>query len=173
MGPDQERGQFLSLSWPVRIPGRHHIAIDLAPRTHELAAGGPPGLGKLRRQVVRRPPKRARTRLRMTLPDEGLKMAVDSETLGHHNKRLIGLTDYDVISVPIPLRVNTSRRMAWGIRPSMIWAFPTPPPSASKQACTLGNIPSLIVPFFTIRCTSLRETVERWRPFASHPARRP
>jgi hypothetical protein len=29
----------------------------------------------------------------MTLAYEGLKMAVDSKTLGHHEKRLIGLTD--------------------------------------------------------------------------------
>jgi hypothetical protein len=29
----------------------------------------------------------------MTLADEGLKMAVDSKALGHHEKRLIGLTD--------------------------------------------------------------------------------
>ena len=81
------------MSEPVRVPDRHHIAIDLAPRTHELAPGGPPRLGKLRGQIVRRPPKRARTRLRMTFDDEGLKMAVDSKTLGHHMKRLIGLTD--------------------------------------------------------------------------------
>jgi hypothetical protein len=30
-------------------------------------------------------PERARTRLRMTLADESLKMAVDSEALGHHD----------------------------------------------------------------------------------------
>jgi cobalamin biosynthesis protein CobT len=56
---------------------------------HELAAGGPSGPGKLRRQIVRRPPKRARTRLGVTLADEGLKMAADSEALVHHNKRLM------------------------------------------------------------------------------------
>jgi hypothetical protein len=39
---------------------------------------------------VRRPPKRARTRLRMTLADEGLKMAADSETLGYHDKKSTG-----------------------------------------------------------------------------------
>ena len=83
------------MSWPIRILGRHHIVIDLAPRAHELAAGGPSGLGKLRGQIVRRLPKRTRTRLRMTLADEGLKMAVDSEALVHHNMRLTGLTDYE------------------------------------------------------------------------------
>ena len=83
------------MSWPVRILGRHYIAIDLAPRTHELAPGGPSRLGKLRSQIMRRPPKRARTRLRMTLADEGLKMAADSEALVHHNYRLTGLTDYE------------------------------------------------------------------------------
>ena len=56
------------------------------PTHYELAAGGPPGLGKLRRQIVRRLPERARTGLRMPLADEGLKMAVDSEALVHHNK---------------------------------------------------------------------------------------
>jgi hypothetical protein len=34
---------------------------------------------------VRSLPKRARTRLRMTLADESLKMAVDSEAMGHHD----------------------------------------------------------------------------------------
>ena len=48
-----------------------------------------------------------------------------------------------------------------------MWALPTPSASASRQAWTFGNIPSVIVPFFTMRCTSLRETVDRWRPFAS------
>src|SRR4029079_9974691 len=133
--------------------------------THELVSDGTSFLGKLRRQIVRRLPKRARARLRMTLANEGLKMAGDSDVLVHYKQETGWMKDYDVISVQIPLRVNTSRRMAWGIRPSMIWALPTPPPRASKHACTLGNIPSLIVPFFPIRCTSLRETVERWCPF--------
>jgi hypothetical protein len=31
----------------------------------------------------------------MTLADEGLKMAADSEALVHHNMRLTGLTDYE------------------------------------------------------------------------------
>ena len=78
------------MSRPVRVLGRHHIAIDIAPRTHELGAGGPAGLGKLHRQIVCRLSKRARTRFRMTLADKGLKMAVDSEALVHHNKKLTG-----------------------------------------------------------------------------------
>ena len=90
MGPDQEWGQFLSLSEPIWTLDRHHIAIGLAPGTHKLAAGGPPRLGKLRRQIVRRPPKRARTCLRMTLADKGFKMTVDSKTLGYHDKKLTG-----------------------------------------------------------------------------------
>ena len=77
------------MSGPVRILDCHYIVIGLAPCAHELAAGGPPGLGKLRGEIVRRLPKCARTRLRMTLTDEGLKMAVDSLTLGRHKKRLI------------------------------------------------------------------------------------
>ena len=90
MGPDQEWGQFLSLSGPVRILDRHHIAIGVAPGSHKLAAGGPPGLGKLRCEIVRRLSKRTRTRLRMTLTDESLKMAIDSEMLGYHDKKSTG-----------------------------------------------------------------------------------
>ena len=78
------------MSGPVRILHRHHIAIGLAPGTHTLAAGGPPELGKLRCEIVRRLSKRTRTRLRMTLTDEGLKMAVDLETLGYHDKKSTG-----------------------------------------------------------------------------------
>ena len=77
------------MSGPVRILDRHHIAVDLALGTQKLAAGGPPRLRKMRCEVVRRLSKRARTRLRMTLTDEGLKMSVDSKTLGRHKKRLI------------------------------------------------------------------------------------
>ena len=90
MSPDQKRGQFLSLSGPVRILDRHHIAIGLAPGIHTLAAGGPPGLGKLRCEIVRRLSKRTRTRLGMTLTDEGLKMATDSEMLRSHDKKSTG-----------------------------------------------------------------------------------
>ena len=66
------------MSGPVRILDRHHIAIDLTPGAYKLAAGCPPGFGKLRGEIVRRLPKRARTRLRMTLTDKSLKMSVDS-----------------------------------------------------------------------------------------------
>ena len=66
------------MSGPVRILDRHHIAIGLAPGAYKLAACDPPRLGKLRGEIVRRLPKRARTRLRMTLTDKGLKMSVDS-----------------------------------------------------------------------------------------------
>ena len=90
MGPDQEWGQFLYLSRPVRILDRHHIAIGLAPGTHTLAAGGPPRLGKLRGEIVRRLSKRTRTRRRMPLTDEGFKMAIDSEVLDYHNNRPVG-----------------------------------------------------------------------------------
>jgi hypothetical protein len=90
VGSDQKCGQFLSLSGPARILDRHHIVIGLAPGTHALAAGGPPGLGKLRCEIVRRLSKRTRTRLRMTLTDEGLKMAIDSEALGCHEKKSTG-----------------------------------------------------------------------------------
>jgi hypothetical protein len=48
----------------------------------------------------------------MTFANEGLKMADDSEMLAHHNKETDWMNNYDVISVPIPLRVKTSRRMA-------------------------------------------------------------
>jgi hypothetical protein len=85
---DQEWGQRFSLSGPNRALARHHIAVGLAPRAYELAVCGPARLGKLRRQIVRRPSKRAGTRLRMTLPGEGFKMTVDSKTLGYHGKKL-------------------------------------------------------------------------------------
>jgi hypothetical protein len=90
VGPDQEWGQFFSWSGPVRILDRHYIAIGLAPGAYKLAACDPPRLGKLRREIVRRLSKRTRTRLRMTLTDEGLKMAIDSEMLGYHDKKSTG-----------------------------------------------------------------------------------
>ena len=86
MGPDQEWGQFFSWSGPVRILDRHYIAIGLAPGAYKLAAGDPARLGKLRCEIVRRPPKRARTRFWMTLADECLKMSGDSQMLGRHKK---------------------------------------------------------------------------------------
>ena len=90
MGSDQDWREFRSLSRPAWIFRRQDIAIGLAPGSDELAVGGPAGLGKLRGQIMRRPSKRARARLRMTLAHEGFKMADDSNVLVGHNKRLTG-----------------------------------------------------------------------------------
>ena len=90
MGSDQDWREFLAQSLSAWIFRRYDIAIGIAPSIDELAAGGPLRLGKLRGQIVRRPSKRARARLRMTLAHEGFKMAGDSNVLVGHNKRLTG-----------------------------------------------------------------------------------
>src|SRR5213594_2803806 len=59
-------------------------------------------------------------------------------------------TPYATISVPMPLSVKISSRIACGMRPSITCVFLTPPSSAVRHACTLGSMPSLIVPFFTM-----------------------
>jgi hypothetical protein len=45
----------------------------------------------------------------MTLADEGLKMAVDSEALGHHDRRLTGLTDWPGLFMNTCYVVRSSR----------------------------------------------------------------
>ena len=48
--------------------------------------------------------------------------------------------------------------MEWGVRPSMIWALPTPRRTASTQQSILGIIPPEIMPSFFKRLTSLTFT---------------
>src|SRR5207245_2689300 len=76
-------------------------------------------------------------------------------------------TPYATISVPMPLSVKISSRIACGMRPSITCVFLTPPSSAVRHACTLGSMPSLILPFFTMRATSLRASVETSFPSSS------
>ena len=47
-----------------------------------------------------------------------------------------------VTMVPMPSSVSTSISKACGTRPSMMWAEPTPPSTASAQARSLGIMPA-------------------------------
>ena len=60
--------------------------------------------------------------------------------------------------VPMPSSVNSSTRMEWGVRPSMIWALPTPRRTASTQQSILGIMPPEMMPSFFRRLTSLTFT---------------
>src|SRR3990167_3960767 len=53
---------------------------------------------------------------------------------------------YFMISVPIPLSVNISRRRACGMDASRICAFRTPPFMALMHAFAFGIIPESIIP---------------------------
>lgn len=46
-----------------------------------------------------------------------------------------------LIRVPMPSSVKISIRVAWGTRPSMMWALATPPLTASSAHSTLGIMP--------------------------------
>src|SRR5664280_3017503 len=51
--------------------------------------------------------------------------------------------------VPTPSSVNTSRSSACGVRPSRMWARPTPDRTALAHASTLGIIPPFAAPVAT------------------------
>src|SRR5262249_40581098 len=69
-----------------------------------------------------------------------------------------------MISVPIPSVVSTSRRIAWGTRPSMMCAFWAPPARARSEDSTFGSMPPSITPALISRSASRWVRVETWRP---------
>src|SRR3989441_1180089 len=85
------------------------------------------------------------------------------QRLGVHR---LGIT-HRTISVPMPSRVKSSRRMACGSRPSMMCALAVPPLSARRDDSTLGSIPPSMTPSWTSRSASLRLRVLVSRPEAS------
>jgi len=122
---------------PIRNPRATESPRDVEPRelsdgpanvSQPVRGGGP----------VRRPPTPSRTGWRE--PDDR-----DSDRPA---------PAYRTISVPIPSRVKISRRMAWGIRPSRMWALAVPASSARSEDSTFGSIPPSMTPAATNRRAS-------------------
>ncbi len=63
---------------------------------------------------------------------------------GFHRTGLAGA--YSVISVPMPLSVNSSSKLQFSTRPSMIMALRAPFCTASRQHLILGIMPPCSVP---------------------------
>lgn len=110
MCPDQNRrGTVFSLTG--RILDGEDVPIGLTPSTKGLPRRRPSIIRKLLGQIPSAAGERLRIPLRMTFSDQCMKMAGDS---GPSVRQVgqPGSESYAVISVPMPLRVNTSRRMA-------------------------------------------------------------
>src|SRR5207253_2289266 len=71
---------------------------------------------------------------------------------------------HSVISVPIPSLVNSSSRIAWGVRPSMLWALAVPPSRARSDDSTFGSIPPSMTPASISRAASFSVSVLRRVP---------
>src|SRR5688572_14013519 len=59
----------------------------------------------------------------------------DAEQVPHQSASLLTM-------VPMPSSVSSSMSKAWATRPSMMWAVPTPPSTASAQALSFGIMPA-------------------------------
>src|ERR1044072_9158611 len=70
------------------------------------------------------------------LLERPLRQRGDAEQVGHQSRSFLTI-------VPIPSSVRISISRAWGTRPSMRWAEPTSPATASAQARSLGIMPAL------------------------------
>ena len=68
------------------------------------------------------------------------------------------MSSYSLISVPIPLSVNSSTRMEWGMVPQTILTCLIPFLTAVTQPRTLGIMPPEMVPFSIMRSTSATRT---------------
>src|SRR5262249_8993342 len=158
------------------LPHRpHHLGMAVPERGHRDAAGEVEVLLAFPVPHTRPPPPRP--------SPTGLRLAVDIRCLSAHSisvfvsvmssPTLTPLSNafaspsaaaHKTISVPIPSLVRTSRRIAWGTRPSMMWAFWAPPVSARRDDSTLGSIPPSITPALISRSASRLVSVDTSRP---------